>query len=164
MAESLAERVAREVVNDVCDGTIPSRQVLIAYAQQRIQAAIDEAVLHNFTVGELVEVAVRAARERFSKECERFHNEGKQCATCGRKENFTQRELDEAVLAEREACANEARRGDGWHDPSDRIAAAIRARSVGAPTSTQVGLVCRDSAVNLREARPDVPSDRAAHK
>jgi hypothetical protein len=41
------------------------------------------------------------------------------------------------ALAEREACANEARRGDGWHDPSDRIAAAIRARSVGAPTSTK---------------------------
>ena len=45
MAESIAERVAWEVVNDVCDGTIPSRQVLIDYAQQRIQAAIDEAVL-----------------------------------------------------------------------------------------------------------------------
>jgi len=134
MAESIAERVARDFVKkypalDATDDEI------IADLAPRIQIAIDEAVLHNFTTGELVEVAVRAAREQFSKECERFHNEGKGCATCGRKENFTQRELDEAVLAEREACANEARRGDGWHDPSDRIAAAIRARSVGAPTS-----------------------------
>ena len=40
--------------------------------------------------------------------------------------------IDEAVLAEREACADEARCGNNGHDPSDRIAAAIRTRSVGA--------------------------------
>jgi hypothetical protein len=44
--------------------------------------------------------------------------------------NFTVGEVvDVAVRAEREACANEARRGDNGHDPSDRIAQAILARS-----------------------------------
>ena len=128
----IAERVARDFVKkypalDATDDEI------IADLAPRIQIAIDEAVLHNFTTGELVEVAVRAARERFSKECERFHNEGKECATCGRKENFTQQELDEAVLAENEACASLAEHlfyGAG-------IGAAIRARTIGAPTSTK---------------------------
>jgi hypothetical protein len=128
MAESLAERVALEITR-YWSGDSADYEVALRY----IQAAIDEAVLHNFMTGELVEVAVRAARERFSKECERFHNEGKECATCGRKENFTQQELDEAVLAENEACASLAEHlfyGAG-------IGAAIRARMVGAPTSTK---------------------------
>jgi hypothetical protein len=151
MNESIAERVARDFVTkwpslDATDDEV------VADLAPRIQAAIDEAVLHNFTTGELVEVAVRAARERFSKECERFHNEGKECATCGRKENFTQREFDEAVLAEREAIrplleAGQMLRNAEMLSIEDieeaekkwdaaYIAAAIRARNVGAPTST----------------------------
>ena len=89
MAESIAERVAREwwqLWRPRIDSPLNAQISL----HQRIQAAIDEAVLHNFTLGELVEVAVRA---------------------------------------EREACANEARRGDNGHDPSDRIGQAILARS-----------------------------------
>jgi hypothetical protein len=68
MAESIAERVAREWIEHSRGlGGICNHHTDQECFAERIQAAIDEAVLHNFTTGELVEVAVRAERERCAK-------------------------------------------------------------------------------------------------
>jgi hypothetical protein len=73
MSESIAERVAREWIEHSRGlGGVCNHHTDQECLARRIQAAIDEAVLHNFTVGELVEVAVRVEREACAKEAERW--------------------------------------------------------------------------------------------
>lgn len=93
---------------------------LIDHAEIEDQERID---FHSMTVASLTRFAEQVAqeeRDKFSEECKRFHGKGPKCITCGRKD-------EEAIrLDEHEWAANEARSGNNGHDPSERIAAAIR--------------------------------------
>jgi hypothetical protein len=119
MVESIAERVARELHYDDPGNEWLNEQdnrksaaLWVKWATQRIQAAINEAVLHNFTTGELVEVAVRAEREAMRPLLEAGQM------------------LRNAEMLSIEDIEEAEKKWDAAY-----IAAAIRARNVGAPTS-----------------------------
>ena len=82
-------------------------------AKEEAERRIDEAVLHNFTVGELVEVAVRAEREAMRPLLEAGQM------------------MRNAEMLSIEDIEEAEKKWDAAY-----IAAAIRARNVGAPTST----------------------------